>query len=85
MCKLLSSGNQFSIESYYNQGHQPIVVDSSNRTVGLRDAKLNDKDGVLMFSFRREIKIDRLHDKFFNLNAPFFLLVASGRLKENGK
>ena len=78
MCK---NNAEPTIETYFNYDHYPGVVDANDRSVGLSDQTVRVKDSVLTCFTRRQISMPSISDQFYDLNNPYYLLVAKGPLK----
>ena len=78
MCKATDSP---VIETYFNYDHYPGIVDPNNRAVGLSDQSVRLNNGILTCFARRQISMPSISDHFYDLNNPYYLLVAKGPLK----
>lgn len=52
VCKFGDNGN--AIEHYYNEGLNPIYLDSSNPTIGLKNMNISVENSVYKCSFSRD-------------------------------
>ena len=83
MCKNDKSQNIAKVEHYYNiKKSTPVVLDSSNPTVGLTNAVISTNNGFLTCKFNR-IKKNSSVKNYFDLDKNYYVLGASGSF-ENG-
>ena len=84
VCKL-SKDDKLFVENLYNNGKTPQTVDEIYVNIGLSNRAFSLENGIFTCSFTRIIKSDEYVDKFFDLNTPFYVLLAKGRLNAAGK
>ena len=81
MCKY-SNGNG-AVEHYFNKAKlTPTLLINENPTVGISNTVVSTDQGFLICSFSRE-KSNPSIENYFDLNIPFYLLLAKAGL--NGK
>lgn len=84
MCRFSVKAKNQSIETYYNDKKgSPDVIDFLNRTIGIYDAVIRISQTYLICTFSRIKRLPNVQ-KFFDLNNPFYILVASGELNSLG-
>ena len=81
MCKYNSNGNSL-IQHYYNVGKKSEVLANSNPTVGISQPSVSLQDGFLSCSFKRQKK-NSISSRYFDLNNPYYLMLARGLLDGN--
>ena len=84
MCKRQADG-EYKVETYYNAFYSTSQVDSAQPSVGLSQISASLSGSYFSCSFRRLKKIDALESEYFNLNNPFYLIVAHGNIGVSGK
>lgn len=84
MCKR-QAGGEYKVETYYNTFFSTSQVDAAQPSVGLSQISASLSGSFFSCSFRRLKKIDALESEYFNLNNPFYLLVAHGNIGASGK
>lgn len=82
-CKYITNGNSI-VQHYFNVDKEPEILESSYPTVGISEALVSLKDGYLTCSFKREKK-NSISSRYFDLNNPYFLMIAKGNLDSNSK
>ena len=80
MCKVNGASN--TVEHYYNQGKSSSLVDSNNPSTGFTNAIVSLNNGLLNCSFTRPKKMPTLTN-FFDLNNPYYVLFATGPIKNS--
>lgn len=78
MCKL---GPYPTVETYFNYDHYPGILNATNRSVGITQQAVAFDNDYFVCSARRVISISNISDQFYDLNNPYFLLMAKGQLK----
>jgi len=75
-------GQSPTIETWYNQGYTPAVLNSNETSIGLTKTKVSYANGILSCSLSRAIAIDGLKN-FYDLNNLYYLIVAKGPVDGN--
>lgn len=83
MCKNHKDG-RFSVEHYYNNYNNPEVLYIPDPSVGISSSKVKREDHSLVFSFKRSVKNSSVTN-YFDLNNPYYLLMAKGELSDGNK
>ena len=73
------------MENVYNDEPYPLLIDDTFPTFGLSNQAFLLDEGIFTCSFTRIIKSDQYVDTFFDLNKPFYALLAKGPLNAAGK
>ena len=71
------NGQNPTIETWYNQGYSPYVLDPNTKSIGLTKIKVSYANGILACTLSREISMANL-DKFLDLNKLRYLIIAKG-------
>ena len=77
ICKTTSSNNG-TVQTWFNNGYVPIVVDLANPNLGLSNTRISAASGFLQCNFTRQNSI--MNSKYYNLNnmSTPFIIVAFG-------
>ena len=81
-----TSVNNGSVETWHNNGYVPQVVDSTDRQLGLSNARVSSMSGMLMCSFTRANTVS--NGNYYNVNnasTPYFIVAyGSGDISFHG-
>lgn len=85
VCKRVADGS-FKVHTYYTPplGRSISYVNVSDPSVGLSQMSADVSGTAFSCAFRRVKRIASLSDKFFDLNNPFFIIMAHGSLDSSG-
>ncbi len=73
-----------SVEHFFNSGRfTPSLLDFSEPSIGITNARVLLNEGFLICSFNRE-KTNARSPNYFDLNKSFYVLSAQGSLGSNG-
>lgn len=82
-CKRYSNGD-YAVETYYNAVRSTSQVDADQPSLGLSQSSASTSATHFTCSFRRQKRIVEFEGRYFDLNNPFYLLVAHGNVNANG-
>ncbi|CAF0757395.1 unnamed protein product [Brachionus calyciflorus] len=81
-CKY-KSDKEISVESYFNDGKMPVLLNENNPSEGLKNSSITIDQNFLICSFERSKTVSNFKN-FFDLNQNYYLLMAKGKLDKEG-
>ena len=80
-CKI--AGDQASVEQLYNNGKEPILLDSNNATTGISNPQVSYNNGIISCSFTRQKTNSKVSNYFDLVNKEYYLLLAKGKVENS--